>query len=64
MAGVAHFPLLPQISYDEFDADAESDDPSDLGGPEGKAPISLKKTEFSLKQFAERMGQPNFSAFN
>jgi hypothetical protein len=35
-----------------------------LGGAEGKAPISLKQTEFSLKQFAKRMGQPNFSTFN
>jgi hypothetical protein len=57
-------PPLPEISYDEFDADYESDDSSDLGGAEGKAPISLKQTEFSLKQFAKRMGQPNFSAFN
>jgi len=55
---------LPDISYDEFDADYESDDSSDLGGAEGKAPTSLKQTEFSLKQFAKRMGQPNFSAFN
>jgi hypothetical protein len=37
---------------------------SDLGGAEGKTPISLKQTEFSLKQFAKIMGQPNFSAFN
>jgi hypothetical protein len=35
-----------------------------LGGAEGKAPISLKQTEFSMKQFAKRMGQPNFSTFN
>jgi hypothetical protein len=52
------------MSYDEFDADAESDDSLDLGGAEGEAPISLKQTEVSLKQFAKRMGQPNFSAFN
>jgi hypothetical protein len=64
VAGIADLPPLPEISYDEFDADAESDDSSDLGGAEGKAPISLKQTEFSLKQFAKRMGQPNFSAFN
>ena len=64
MAGIADLPSLPEISYDEFDADAESDDSSDLGGAEGKAPISLKQTEFSLKKFAKRMGQPNFSAFN
>jgi hypothetical protein len=57
-------PSLTEISYDELDADAESDDSSDLGGAEGKAPISLKQTEFTLKQFAKRMGQSNFSAFN
>jgi len=57
-------PPLPEISYDQYDAEYESDDSSDLGGAEGKAPISLKQTEFSLKQFAKRMGQPNFSAFN
>jgi hypothetical protein len=64
VAGIADLPPLPEISCDEFDADAESDDSSDLGGDEGKAPISLKQTEFSLKQFGKRMGQPNFSAFN
>jgi hypothetical protein len=35
-----------------------------LGGAEGKDPICLKQMEFSLKQFAKRMGPPNFSAFN
>jgi hypothetical protein len=64
VAGIADLPPLPEISYDQYDADYESDDSSDLGGAEGKAPISLKQTEFSLKQFAKRMGQPNFSAFN
>jgi len=52
------------MAYDEYDAADESDDSSDLGGVEGKPPISLQQTEFSLKQFAKRMGQPNFSAFN
>ena len=64
VAGIADLPPLPEITYDEFDADAESDDLLDLGGAEGKAPISLKQTEFSLKQFAKRMGQPNCSTFN
>jgi hypothetical protein len=63
-AGIADLPPLPENSYDKFDADAESDDSSELGRAEGKAPISLKQTEFSLKQFANRMGQPNFSACN
>jgi len=53
VAGIVDLPLLPEISYDEFDTDAESDDLSDLGGAEGKAPISLKQTEFSLKQFTK-----------
>jgi len=64
VAGIADLPPLPQISYDQYDEDDESDDSSDLGGAAAKAPISLKQTEFSLKQFAKRMGQPNFSAFN
>jgi len=62
--GIADWPPLPDIAYDEFDSDYESDDSSDLGWAEGKAPISLEQTEFSLKQFARRMGQPNFSAYN
>jgi hypothetical protein len=61
---IADLPLLQEISYDELDADYESDDTSHLGRAEGKAPISLKQTEFTLKQFAKSMGQPNFSAFN
>jgi len=64
VAGIADLPPLPEISYDKLDADYESDDSLDLGGAEGKAPISLKQTEFSLKQFAKRMGQRNFSALN
>ena len=57
-------PPLHEIPYDEYDADCESDDLSDLGGAEGKAPIHLKQMESSLKQFAKGMGQPNFSTFN
>ena len=64
VAGIVDLPPLPEISYDEFDADYESDDSSDMGRAEGKAPISLKQTEFSLKQLPKRMGQPNFSMFN
>jgi hypothetical protein len=41
-----------------------SDDSSDMGGAEGKARISLKQTELSLKKFAKRMGHSNFSTFN
>jgi hypothetical protein len=64
VVGIADLPPLPEISYDEFDADAESDDSSVLAGAEGKAPTTVKQTDFSLKQFAKRMGQRNFSEFN
>jgi len=64
VAGIADLPPLPVISYDQSDADYESDNSSDLGGAEGKAPISLKQTEFSLKQLGKWMGQPNFGMFN
>jgi len=64
VAGIADLPPLPETSYDQYNAEYESDDLSDLGGAEGKLPISLKQTEFCLKQFAKRMGQPNFSGFN
>jgi hypothetical protein len=55
---------LPEISYDKYDAHDESDDSSDSGGAEGTSPVSLEQTEFSLKQFATRMGQANYSTFN
>jgi hypothetical protein len=42
VTGVADLPPFPEISYDEFIAEYESDDSSDLGGAEGKVPISLK----------------------
>jgi len=42
VAGIVDMPPLPEISYDELDADYESDDSSDLGGAEGNARISLK----------------------
>jgi hypothetical protein len=63
-ADIWDLPPLPEMSYDEYDAADESYDLSDLGTGEGIPPISLKQTEFSLKQFAKMMGQPNFSAFN
>jgi len=63
VTGIANLPPFSDISYDKYDADYESDDSLDWGGADGKASISLKLTEFSLKQFAKRMGQPNFSTF-
>jgi hypothetical protein len=64
VAGIADLPPLPEISCDKLDTHAESDDSLDLGGADGKAPTRLNQTEFSLKQFAKRMGLPNFSAFH
>ena len=64
VAGVADLPQLPKLSYDEYDADEESDNSSDLGGADGKPSNTLRQTEFSLKQFAKRMGQANYSVFN
>jgi hypothetical protein len=56
VAGIADLPRLPDISCDEHNAAYDSDNLSDSGRAEGKAPISLKEKEFSLKQFANRMG--------
>jgi len=64
VAGIANLLPMPDISYDQYDAEYESNNSSDFGGAEGKAPISLKQTELTLKQFAKRMGQHNFSTFN
>jgi hypothetical protein len=64
VAAIVDMPSLPDMSYDEYDAVDESQDSSDLGSAEGKPPISLKQTEFSLKHFAKKMGQPNIRAFN
>jgi len=55
---------MPEMSHDDYDADDESDDSSDLGGAEGKPPISLNQTEFPLKQYAKMMRQANHSALN
>jgi len=63
VARIVDLPQLPQISYNDYDADDGSDDLLNLGGAEGKPPVSLKQTKFSLKQFAKWMGQANYSAF-
>ena len=39
---IADLPPLPEIPDDEYNADYEIDDSSDLGWAKGKAPISLK----------------------
>jgi hypothetical protein len=61
---IADLPPLPQISYDQYVEDYESDNSSDLGAAKRKAAIDLKQPELSLKQFTKRMGQPNLSASN
>jgi len=64
IAGMADLPLLPDIAFDEFDADYECNDSSEVSRANPNPPISMKQTEFSLKQFGNRMGQPNFSGFS
>jgi len=64
LASIVDLPLLPEILYYKYVADDESDDSSDLGGADGKPPVSLKLTEFSLKQFVKRMRQANYSGIN
>jgi hypothetical protein len=64
VAMITEFPPLPEMSYDNYDADDERDILSDLGGTEHILPVSLKHTEFSLKQIAEKIGYANYSAFN
>jgi len=64
VAGIANLAPLQEMSYEEYDVADEYDDSSDLGSSEGKPPISLKQTEFSLNQSDQGMGQANYSAFN
>jgi len=64
VAIITELPPCLEISYKHYDADDESDDLLDLGGAEGKPPISLKQMEFSLKQYAKMNGQANYSAFH
>jgi hypothetical protein len=64
VGGIVDLTPIPEMSYGEYDADYESDDGSVLGEDEGKDSTRVKQTEFSLTQFAQLMGQPNFSAFN
>jgi len=61
---IVNLPTLLEISYDNYDADDESNNSLDFGGAEGKPPLSWKHTEFCLKQLAKWMEQANYSAFN
>jgi hypothetical protein len=60
VAGIGDLPSIPDICYDEYDADFESNNLLDLGRAEAKAPIRLKRTESSSKQFGTRIKQANF----
>ena len=64
VVGIRDLPPLLDISYNKYNADYKSDNSSVLGQAEGKTPINLMPTEFSLKQFAKRMGHPIFGAIN
>jgi len=64
VAAIADLTPLPEMSYDKYDAAHECDNSLVLGSAEGKPPFSLKQTDFSLKQFAKRMGQPSFCGLN
>jgi len=64
VAGLLDLPPLPEMSHPKCDATDESNPSAALGGAEGKLPISLKQSEFSLKQFTKTMGQANYSVFN
>jgi hypothetical protein len=56
VVGIVKLSPLPDISYDKFDVEYQSNVSSDFGGVERKAPTSLKQTEFSLKQCAKKNG--------
>jgi hypothetical protein len=60
VAGIANVPLLPEISYDKYNANDDSNDSSDFSLAEVNATISLKPPEFSSMQFAKRMGSQIF----
>jgi hypothetical protein len=64
VATIVELTKLLEMSYSNYDADDESPNSSGLGGADGKPPVNLKETEFSLKDFAKWMGQANYCAFN
>jgi hypothetical protein len=64
VARTADLPPSSEIPDDDYDTDDESDDLLDLSSAAGKLTVSLKKTEFFLKKFANRMGQANYSSCN
>jgi len=64
VTGIADmFPLL-NISYNEHNADDESNNLLNISGATDTSPINLKSMEFSLKPSAKMIRQSNYSAFN
>jgi hypothetical protein len=61
---VANWPPILEISFNDHDADAASNNSLALDTAECKPPGGLKHPKFSSKQFAKRMGQGNYSAFD
>jgi len=64
VARIADLPPLLEGSYDDYNADDESDKSSDLGGADGTPLVRVKQTEFFLKLFARMMGQADYAACN
>jgi len=64
IAEITDFPTSLEISCKKLDVDDVSDNSSDSSGVECNAPFTLKHNKFSLKQFAKRMGLPNYSLIN
>jgi len=56
-AGIVDLPSVQEICYDKYNAKDECDDLPNLHSAGSIPPIHLKQTEFSLPQFATRMGQ-------
>ena len=53
-----------EVFYDKYNTDNVISNSLAFGGVEVTIPLRLNQTDFSLKQFAKRMEQPNYSTFN
>ena len=56
VTAILDLPPLLEIPYHQYDAADERNNLSDLGGAAGKHPMSLNLNQFSLKQFAWKIG--------
>jgi hypothetical protein len=61
---IADLPTLLEISKDVDNRDDTRDNSLAPGSAEGKLPVSMKQTKFSLNQYAKRTRQANYNAFN